>query len=68
MDVSSFSQTPDSLKCKPVRPSSTPRASFRAPEPQPHVEGFPAPSYRAPHPSSQESPLSSQEIVSTQGV
>ena len=43
MDVSSFSQTPDSLKCKPVRPSSTPRASFRAPEPQPHVRGYPSP-------------------------
>ena len=42
-DVSSFSQTPDSLKCKPARPSSTPRASFRAPEPQPHVRGYPSP-------------------------
>ena len=42
-DVSSFSQTPDSLQCKPARPSSTPRASFRAPEPQPHVGGYPSP-------------------------
>ena len=66
--VSSFSQTPDSLHCKPARPSFTPRASFRAPEPQLHVGAIPAPSSRAPHPSSQESLLSSQEIVSTQGV
>ena len=43
MDASSFSQTPDSLQCKPARPSSTPQASFRAPEPQPHVRGYPSP-------------------------
>ena len=55
-------------QCKPARPSSTPWASFRAPEPQPHVGAIPAPSSRAPHPSSEESLLSSQEIVSTQGV
>ena len=66
--VSSFSQTPDRLHCKPARPSFTPRASFRAPEPQLHVGAIPAPSSRAAHPSSQENLLSSQEIVSTQGV
>ena len=42
-DVSSFSQTPDSLQCKPARPSFTPRASFRAPDPQLHVGGYPSP-------------------------
>ena len=67
-DASSFSQTPDSPQCKPARPSATPRASFTAPEPQPHVGAIPAPSSTVPHPSSQESLLSSQEIVSTQGV
>ena len=42
-DVSSFSQTSDSLHCKPAWPSFTPWASFRAPEPQPHVGGYPSP-------------------------
>ena len=42
-DVSSFSQTSDSLHCKPAWPSFTPQASFRAPEPQPHVGGYPSP-------------------------
>ena len=41
--VSSFSQTLNSLHCKPARPSFTPRVSFRAPEPQPHVGGYPSP-------------------------
>ena len=42
-DVSSFSQTSNSLHCKPAWPSFTPWASFRAPEPQPHVGGYPSP-------------------------
>ena len=42
-DVSSFSQTPDSLQCKPARPSFTHWVSFRAPEPQLHVGGYPSP-------------------------
>ena len=41
--VSSFSQTPDSLQCKPARPSFTHWVSFRAPEPQLHVGGYPSP-------------------------
>ena len=41
-DVSSFSQIPDSLQCKHARPSFTPWASFRAPEPQLHVGGYPS--------------------------
>ena len=41
-DVSSFSQTPDGLQCKHARPSFTPWASFRAPEPQLHVGGYPS--------------------------
>ena len=45
--VSSFSQTPDSLQCKPARPSFTPRASFRAPGPQLHVEAYPSPILRS---------------------
>ena len=67
-DVSSFSQTPDSLKCKPARPSSTPGPASEPQSPSLMWGAIPAPSSRAPHPSSQDSFLSSQEIVSTHDV